>query len=170
MGREDEVLCKQALINEYLMNIKGLGYEGEILAKEAGLQDPRFHETTKGSIKEATRVADIKDRREEMENSKKVGDRMSDNTDHREYMKVLSLAEARVWMRVRARGIKGVKINCKSSFADLSCRHCGSEAQESQEHLEVCMATDHERRGLDMSTNVGLLAFWRRMSVKLNKA
>ena len=95
---------------------------------------------------------------------------MSDNKDLREYMKVLSLADARVWMRVRARGVKGVKMNCKSSFTDLSCRHCGSETQESQEHLEVCMATGYERRGLDMSTNVGLLAFWRRMSVKLNKA
>ena len=36
---------------------------------------------------------------------------MSDNKDLREYMKVVSLTDARVWMRVRARGVKGVKMN-----------------------------------------------------------
>ena len=65
---------------------------------------------------------------------------------------------------------EGVKMNCKSSYTDLSCRQCGSETPESQEHLEVCMATGYERRGLDMSTKVGQLAFWKRMSMKLNKA
>ena len=73
----------------------------------------------------ATGAADIKERRDEMVNSKKVGDRLSDNSDHREYWKVLSLAEARVWMRVRARGIKGVKMNCKSSFATLAVGTAG---------------------------------------------
>ena len=108
MCRDDEVLCKQALTNEYLLNLKGLGYEGEVLAREAGLQDPRFHETTKGTIKEAARVADLNEKKVEIEISRKVGDRMSDNNDLREYMKVLSLADARVWMRVRAREVKGV--------------------------------------------------------------
>ena len=54
-------------------------------------------------------------------------------------------------------------MNCKSSYTEISCRQCGSETPESQEHLEVF--TGYERRGLDMSTKVGQLAFWRRMSV-----
>ena len=129
MCRDDEVLCKQALTNEYLLNLKGLGYEGEVLAREAGLQDPRFNETTKGAIKEAAREADLKEKKVEVEASRKVGDRMSDNKDLREYMKVLSLADARVWMRVRARGVKGVKMNCKSSYNDQHSRQYGTEAQ-----------------------------------------
>ena len=106
MCRDDEVLCKQALTNDYLLNLKGLCYEGEALAREAGLQDPRFYETTKGTIKEAARVADLNEKKVKIETTRKVGDRMSDNNDLREYMEVLSLADARVWMRVRARGVK----------------------------------------------------------------
>ena len=89
------------------------------------------------------------------------------NPSLREYMKVLSLTNARVWMRVRVRGVKVVKMNCKSSYNDLRCRQCGTEALESQEHLEVCTGTSFERRGLDLSTRVGLgqVAFRKRLSV-----
>ena len=37
----------------------------------------------------------------------------------------------------------------------------------SQEHLETCKGTEHERRGLDMRTWRGLLDFWRRVMKKL---
>ena len=37
----------------------------------------------------------------------------------------------------------------------------------SQEHLEKCEGTEHERRGLDMGTWRGLLDFWRRTTKKL---
>ena len=47
MEREDEVLCKQALKNEFLLNLKGLGHEGAALAREARMLDPRFSQTTK---------------------------------------------------------------------------------------------------------------------------
>ena len=90
--------------------------------------DRRFSQTTKGAIKGAAGKAGLKEKKEAMEASRKVGDRVSDNQDLQEYMKVLSLQDARVWMRVRARGAKGVKVNCKSSFRDLSCRQCLSEA------------------------------------------
>ena len=96
MRRDDEVLCKQAITNKYLLNLKGLGHEGEVLTRKAGLPDPRFNQTTKGAIKEAAREADLKEKKKEVEASRKVGDRMSDNKDLREYLKVLSLADARV--------------------------------------------------------------------------
>ena len=34
-------------------------------------------------------------------------------------------------------------------------------------YLEICEGTEHERRGLDMGTWIGLLDFWRRMMKKL---
>ena len=77
-----------------------------MLARETGLPDPRFNLTTRGSIKDASCKADLKEKKEEVEASRKVGDRMSANKDLREYMKVLSLTDARVWMRVRAMGVK----------------------------------------------------------------
>ena len=45
--KEDHVLCKQALTNEYLISLKGLGHKGEVLAREAGLPDTRFNLATK---------------------------------------------------------------------------------------------------------------------------
>ena len=77
--------------------------------------DQRFNPTTKGVIKKDTSKAELKEKKEEMEAIRKVGYRVSDNRDMREYMKVLSLKDTRIWMRVQTRGIKGVKVNCKAS-------------------------------------------------------
>ena len=60
-----------------------------------------------------------------------------------------------------------VKGNHKESHSDLSCNLCTSKEEMSQEHLEICEGTEHERRGLDMGNWRGLLDFWRRMMKKL---
>ena len=71
-------------------------------------------------------------------------------------------------MRVRARSIKGVKVNNKRSFVNLSCRFCDDGSQESQEHLETCGGCVFERRNLDMTRWKGQVIFWRRMTAKLS--
>ena len=53
--------------------------------------------------------------------------------------------------RHRVTMIKGVKYNIKRSYTiyickDLSCRFCQSGEEETQEHLEVCVGCDFERR------------------------
>ena len=70
-------------------------------------------------------------------------------------------------MRLRARSIKGVKVNNKRSFTNLDCKYCKEGSQETQEHLQACSDCNHERRGLDMSRWVGMVMFWRRMIAKL---
>ena len=60
-----------------------------------------------------------------------------------------------------------VKGNHKQSHSDLSCTLCNSMEEMSQEHLETCKGTEHERRGLDMGTWRGLLDFWRRATKNL---
>ena len=82
-------------------------------------------------------------------------------------MKILPLPLARVWFRYRARAISKVKGNHKQSHSDLTCTLCNSMEEMSQEHLEKCEGTEHERRGLDMGTWRGLLDFWRRTTKKL---
>jgi hypothetical protein len=71
-------------------------------------------------------------------------------------------------MRVRARSIKGVKVNTKRSYNNLSCRFCEDNVEESQEHLEVCRGGDFERRKLRMSNWKGKVTFWRRMTKKMD--
>ena len=48
----------------------------------------------------------------------------------------MSLPNSRIWMRLRARSIKGVKVINKRSFTYLHCRYCKEGCQETQEHLE----------------------------------
>ena len=40
-----------------------------------------------------------------------MGDRAEDNPCDRGYLKYMTLPDSRMWMRVRARSIKGVKVN-----------------------------------------------------------
>ena len=56
MEREDDLMCKQALKNEFLLNLNCLGHEEAVLAQEDGLLDPRFSLTTKESGQEGLKV------------------------------------------------------------------------------------------------------------------
>ena len=42
-----------------------------------------------------------------------------------------------------------------------------SREEETQDHLEVCVGCEYERRGLRMSVRSELTWFWRRMEVKI---
>ena len=65
-----------------------------------------------------------------------MGDRISENPRDRTYMTYMTLANSRVWMRMRARSIKGVKVNNKRSYANnLTCRFCKEATDKTQEHL-----------------------------------
>ena len=50
---------------------------------------------------------------------------------------------------------------------EMSCRQSNTEADETQEHLEVCTGFFHEQRGLKMNSEKRKLIFWRRMAPKL---
>ena len=148
------------------MDIKGLGHECMEIAHSIGLQDPRATTLQKGAIKNAIAKQSIRERRSAMEESRKVGNRLSDNPVDNNYLRFMSLYNSRLWIRYRARFIKGVKLNCKNSHRDLSCRFCQDEVQESQEHLIDCRGCMFERRNLDLNNWKGMVIFWRRMTAK----
>ena len=165
--RDCDNICRRALMHEFIQGIQGLGSEGEVLAREAGLLDQRFHQDPKATINKAISLACRRERKRDMEDSRKVRDRMSDDRETFEYLKVMPLKESRIWMRYRARAIKGVKDNCRASHADLTCNLCDEQVTETQEHLEACNGCAIERRGLNMETMKDKLKFWSRMTVKL---
>ena len=92
-----------------------------------------------------------------MEESRKVGDRLSNDPIDNNYLAYMSLPNNRIWMRFRARAIKGVTINCKNLNKHLSCRFCQSSKQESRTCTEC---TYYERRNLDTRNWTGMLIFW----------
>ena len=129
------------------------------------------YDTEPANIKSKIAERVKEDARDAMLNSPKVADRVTESEEDNKYLNVLSLPMSRIWIRVRARAIKGVKINFKNSFrGNLRCRLCTSNVNESQEHLEKCEGTAFERRGL-RGLGAGywrdLLLFWRRMRVKM---
>ena len=131
----------------------------------------RFCDVTKGEIKKDIKTHNTKMKREEIMASTKVGDRVSDDPRDNTYMTYMTLNSSRLWMRVRARMMKGIKMNHKSSHLDnLSCSFCNGPMEESQEHLEEeCPGCDFERRNLKMHTLRGRQLFWRRMKAKIEE-
>ena len=126
-----------------------------------------FNKVSKNTIKQATEAKDKEEKRAEMENSRKAGDRLTDNPQDNTYLSEMSLLRSRIWIRHRARMLKGVKYNFKRSYKDLSCRFCKSGGEETQEHLEVCVGCEFERRGLNMSVRSDKVKFWLRMEKKM---
>ena len=80
MEREESNITRKALLNETFMGLKGLGYECKQLTDRLGLPNIMINQVSKGEIKQ-TIARDINaDLKEEMQNSKKVGDRWMANT------------------------------------------------------------------------------------------
>ena len=167
MLREKDNIARRVLISEVLMDINGLASECRILAEEVGIQDVMVNKVSKSTIIEAINKIDKAERRLEMQNSKKVGNRLTDNEQDNTYLSNMSLIRCRTWIRHRARMIKGVKYNMKRSYKDLKCRFCNNGDDETQEHLEECGGCNFERRGLDMSVRNDIVKFWLRMEKKI---
>ena len=81
----------------------------------------------------------------------------------------MNVRNARLWIRIRSRMIKGVKKNRSSAHRDdMTCRCCDSGEDETQEHLEVCAGTGNKQRGPeDWEKWQTRVMFWKRMTKKL---
>ena len=132
MARENSNITKKVIMSEVLLEdmqnvtIKGLAHECKSLSEELSIPNVVFNRVNKSTIKQATEAIDKKEKRTDMENSKKVGDRLTDNPKDNTYLSEMSLLRSRIWIRHRARMLKGVKYNIKRSYKDLSCRFCKS--------------------------------------------
>ena len=120
MERDESNITRRVL----LMGLEGLGHECKQVTDMLGLPNIMFNLVSKGEIKNAIARISKMDMKEDMLNSKKVGDRLTDNPMDNAYMTYISLPNSRIWMRYRARSIAGVKVNNKRSVSDLKCRFC----------------------------------------------
>ena len=163
-------IARTTLLQEVLNKIEGLGHECRKIADDIGLPNLMcIPDITKNEIKRAIKNYDREEIRQKVENSSKVGNRITDNPEDCSYLNKMPLYNARLWIRVRAYAIKGVKMNQKGShIADLNCRFCDTDVPETQEHLEICAGMEFERWRLDLTVREGQLMFWRRVTVKLS--
>ena len=129
------------------MGLKGLAHECRELTEMMGIPDILSNLVSIGEIKQAIATFSKQELTEEIKASVKVGDRWSEDPMDNSYLKYMSLPNSRIWMRLRARSIRGVKVNNKRSYPNLDCRYCKEVSQETQEYLQECSGCDHERRG-----------------------
>ena len=106
MLKHERNICRRAVINETLLGIEGLGHECNVLTDTLGLPNVMHTQVSKGDITNAILKHSSAGTKEEVEASRKVGDRATADPDHRKYLTYMTLPNSRMWMRVRARSIK----------------------------------------------------------------
>ena len=133
-AKDDDNIAKQTLIQEEKLDMKGLLYECRQACEEMDLPALLENDVDRKQLKVLIREKCKEECRVRMLESKKVNDRISDDPEEQSYLEYMSLPESRIWMRLRARSITGVKANNKKSYeGDLSCRYCKEGILESQE-------------------------------------
>ena len=100
-------------MNEMFTGLKGLKYECRQLTEMVGLPDIMANTVSRGEIKLAIARYSDQELKAEIQYNIKVADRWSEDPMDNTYLKYMSLPNSRVWMRYRARSIKGVKVNNK---------------------------------------------------------
>ena len=87
MEREDSNITRKVLLNETFMVLKGQGYECKQLTDKLGLPNIMLNLVSKGEIKQALARVSNAELKEEMQNSRKIGDRWTDNPRDNAYLK-----------------------------------------------------------------------------------
>ena len=103
MLKDDNNICRRAVINETQIGTEGLGHECKALTDAIGLPNVVYHQVSKGDIINAIQEHSSEKIKEEVEASRKVGDRATADPYHRKYLTYMTLPNSRTWMRVRAR-------------------------------------------------------------------
>ena len=167
--KSDENICKQTLIQEMETGINGLAHECNNVCRDIDIPEIMENNVmSKKQIKEAIQEKISSQNKEKMLSFRKVADRVSEDSSDNNYLDRMGLTHSRIWIRYRARAIKGVKANHKRSWKDnLECRFCDEKILETQEHLEECGGLFWERRGVNMDTVGGKIKFFKRLEKKL---
>ena len=167
--KDNENIAKQTLQQEMAIGINGLAHECNDVCSEINIPEiTNINVLSKRQIKSTVQKAITERNRNNMLSFKKVADRVSENSSDNNYLDRMGLTHSRIWIRYRARAIKGIKANHKRSWKnDLDCRFCDDKILETQEHLGECRGLSWERRNLRMDTEGGKINFFKRVEKKL---
>ena len=102
MKKDFTCIARTTLLQEVLNKIEGLGHECRKIATNVGLPNLMCIQTSKNEIKRAIKNHDREEIRQKVENSTKVGNRITDNPEDCSYLNKMPLYNARLWIQVRA--------------------------------------------------------------------
>ena len=168
--KDDENIAKQTLLQEIATGLNGLAHECNNICNEIDVPEiTNSNVLSKRQMKCTIKDAITEQNKINLLSFRKVSDRVSDDSSDNDYLDRMGLTHSRIWIRYRARAIKGIKANHKRSWKnDLECRFCDDKILESQEHLEECRGLSWERRNLKMDTEGGKINFFKRVEKKLS--
>ena len=155
MGKDQSNICKKVILEEVSNGIHGLAYECKQICHELEMPDILGTFAPKTKIKSSIFLKLNEKVVDEMKNSTKVSDMITDNPQDDTYIHCLSLPQTRIWIRYRARAIAGVKANFKQSHRDLSCIFCSSGSPKNEENLEICV--------IEPFHFISILAYWHKL-------
>ena len=147
LAKNDENIAKQAITQELATGLNGLGHECNTICNEINVPEIMSNNVlSKRQIKSTIQDVITEQNKIRMLSFRKVADRVSDNSSDNKYLDRMGLTHSRIWIRYRGRAIRGVKANCKRSWANnLECRFCTENILETQEHLEECRELSFEK-------------------------
>ena len=110
-----------------------------------------------------------KDKRADLNELKKVKDIQRPTTKReRNYLREMTLTNARLWFRYRCKIIDHIKGNKSSMYKDnMACRLCTRGENETQEHFKKCEFTKDMRINLDLEIRDDKIALWRKITIAL---
>ena len=161
LEQEETVLARQVMDQQLEAGWPGLGQEVAAICQEVGLPNILQKQVDKKTIKEAIFFHHLKDLKREMKQFEKLDD--ISNGDFRKtqpYMKEFSLEFCRMGFRLRTKQFR-CRVNMPKLYGGvLWCHSCstgpedgpggGPAPQESQAHLEQCVAYTHLREDKDV--------------------
>ena len=111
------------------IGLKGLAHECNNICNEIDIPEiTNKNELSKHQIKCTVQKAITEQNRNNMLSFKKAADRLSENSSDNNYLDRMGLTHSRIWIKYRARAIKGIKANHKRSCKnDLDCRFCDNK-------------------------------------------
>ena len=164
---DKNALAREVFDEQMEMGWPGLGLEAEEICRTIGIPNICTENVGKAEVKEAIMYHHMKEMKEEIKNKnyQKICNLVNEDLRKGQpYMKEKSLEFCRMAFRLRTH-----QFNCRGNLhgkyreGDRWCRSCSSSEEagpggdqapeETQEHLEMCVAYQQFRVGMDVELN-----------------
>ena len=170
--QEKSSLCYKVYEEGKQMGWPGLGKEISEICEKVGIPDLNEVDMPMVEVKAAVKKHHWKYVREQLENSKKLKDILTEDFSRpQEYFNEKSIENGRMAFQIRSQMVKEIPANFKNKYKeeDRLCKFCQEEKTLSQSHCVVCPAWEHQREGLELDKIEDLVIFYREILSEMEK-
>ena len=168
-SQEKTSLSRQVFEECKARGLPGLGEEVTDICKEIGIEDVNVVNVAKHDIKGAIWNHHQKDIKTELTTSKKLKEiQNEDFSEVQGYFSNKSVETTRLAFRIRSKMVADIPGNYKNKYKHkgddgLICTYCTEKQEMDQAHCLHCPAWSELRAGLDMTSIMDLVVFFRKL-------